>query len=261
MSHTFATLELSAAAYNEIREKLKAAGYDHAFHDDGHLDLHGLAANTEHEAGCYSKPYPEGRGGPCGCGVMFPRLNLAPLAAAAALALKATESAAAEIAQLDPSEVAPLATRLERLERFKEYVHARLDQMNVPTDPEPQANAAHGCRIEGRLNWLLDQMIEAEDKAETLEAAAAKLRVPPDLFVLKKRGAWWRPKACGYADGILYAGTYTRAEAESYVNGASGEVTMFPLEEAIADSLGPWGSIDQHTLRAAFAHEAKRGGS
>lgn len=250
MSHTFALLEVSPAAYAEIRENLKAAGYDHALHGDGVIDLHGLALTTEHEAGCYAQPYPEGRGGPCSCRVIFGATPSLVVAEAAA-ALKATESAAVEVS----------AAQLERLSTFKKYVHDRLDQMNVPTDPEPVASAAHGCRIEGRLNWLLDQMIEAEDKAETLEAAAAKLRVPPDLFVLKKRGAWWRPKACGYADGILYAGTYTRAEAESYVNGSSGEVTMFPLEAAIADALGPWGSIDRNTLCAAFAHAEKRGES
>lgn len=42
----------------------------------------------------------------------------------------------------------------ERAEAFKRYVHGRLDAAGVPADPEPEANAKHGCRIEGRLNFL-----------------------------------------------------------------------------------------------------------
>jgi hypothetical protein len=38
---------------------------------------------------------------------------------------------------------------------FKAYVHERLDAAGVPPNPEPEQNAAHGCRIEGRLNILL----------------------------------------------------------------------------------------------------------
>jgi hypothetical protein len=46
-THTYAVLEISAAAYNEIKAKLEAAGYDHAFHEnDRHgevIDMHGIA--------------------------------------------------------------------------------------------------------------------------------------------------------------------------------------------------------------------------
>lgn len=38
--------------------------------------------------------------------------------------------------------------------KFKAYVHKRLDDAGVPSDPEPEHNAAHGCRIEGRLNHV-----------------------------------------------------------------------------------------------------------
>jgi len=41
-TRTLTTLELSAAAYNEIHTKLKKAGYDHAFLDDGLIDMHGI---------------------------------------------------------------------------------------------------------------------------------------------------------------------------------------------------------------------------
>lgn len=48
MTHTYAMLEVSASAYDEIAEKLKAAGYDHAFmvgeDVNGHstIDMQGL---------------------------------------------------------------------------------------------------------------------------------------------------------------------------------------------------------------------------
>ncbi|MEX0741485.1 MAG: hypothetical protein WD079_01725, partial [Phycisphaeraceae bacterium] len=42
-TYTYAALEVSAAAYDEIAEKLRAAEYDHAFHDDGLIDMHGIA--------------------------------------------------------------------------------------------------------------------------------------------------------------------------------------------------------------------------
>jgi hypothetical protein len=69
------------------------------------------------------------------------------------------------------------------------------------------------------------------------------------LFLLKKRGLWWRPDSCGYCDGVLYAGTYSRKEAESICRGSHGEVTMVPLAEAIA-RVGPF---DRIVLEAALA--------
>ncbi len=46
-THTFAVLELSAAAWEEIAAKLCAAGYDHAFVDDGCIDMHGIGVKAE----------------------------------------------------------------------------------------------------------------------------------------------------------------------------------------------------------------------
>jgi hypothetical protein len=43
---------------------------------------------------------------------------------------------------------------LNKLREFKRYVHAKLDEMGVPTDPEAEKNKETGCRIEGRLNWI-----------------------------------------------------------------------------------------------------------
>ncbi len=42
ITHTYALLEVSPGAYEEIAGKLRAAGYDHAF-DEGAIDMHGLA--------------------------------------------------------------------------------------------------------------------------------------------------------------------------------------------------------------------------
>lgn len=52
--------------------------------------------------------------------------------------------------------------RTAKLEKFKEYVHDRLDKGDVPKDPEPENNAHHGCRIEGRLNWMLERILSLE---------------------------------------------------------------------------------------------------
>lgn len=48
----------------------------------------------------------------------------------------------------------------EKLKAFKVYVHDRLDKMGIPSDPEPENNLVHGCRIEGRLNVLQDKASE-----------------------------------------------------------------------------------------------------
>ncbi len=54
MSHTFAILEISEAAYREIRARLVKAGppYDALFSHDGPdevIDMHGIAVKVERE--------------------------------------------------------------------------------------------------------------------------------------------------------------------------------------------------------------------
>lgn len=62
---------------------------------------------------------------------------------------------------------------------FKSFVHKRLDEAGVPADPEPEQNAKHGCRIEGRLNWLECRSVNprplalAESQAREAELRAA----------------------------------------------------------------------------------------
>lgn len=41
-THTYAVLEVSREAHDEIRKLLEEAGYQHAFHDDV-IDMHGIA--------------------------------------------------------------------------------------------------------------------------------------------------------------------------------------------------------------------------
>lgn len=54
MTHTYAILEISRACYDEISDKLKTAGYSHAFgthDDDGRktevIDMHGIGLRAE----------------------------------------------------------------------------------------------------------------------------------------------------------------------------------------------------------------------
>lgn len=46
MTRTYAILEVSPEAYQEIREKLAAAGYEDQFHGNV-IDMHGIAVKAE----------------------------------------------------------------------------------------------------------------------------------------------------------------------------------------------------------------------
>lgn len=51
MTYTYAVLEVSPACYDEIKEKLDAAGYQHAFHTERGegvlIDMHGIALRRD----------------------------------------------------------------------------------------------------------------------------------------------------------------------------------------------------------------------
>jgi hypothetical protein len=64
-------------------------------------------------------------------------------------------------------------TEIDKLRAFKTYVHKRLDEMGVPEDPEPEKNKEHGCRIEGRLNYV-------KTKLETLNIQRTAFDHPGD---------------------------------------------------------------------------------
>lgn len=64
-THTYAILEISAAAFGEIRSKLLAAGYDHAFHMDGDkidIDMNGIAVRAAPPIRHPYRHYPPGMG-------------------------------------------------------------------------------------------------------------------------------------------------------------------------------------------------------
>lgn len=46
-THTYAVLNVSQQTYDEIRSKLQTAAYDHAFHEDGKIDMHGIALQAD----------------------------------------------------------------------------------------------------------------------------------------------------------------------------------------------------------------------
>lgn len=51
MTRTYAEMEVSAAVHEEVKQRLIAAGYNHALHDDGAtLDMHGIALTIEPHA-------------------------------------------------------------------------------------------------------------------------------------------------------------------------------------------------------------------
>lgn len=65
-TYTYAELEVSKAAYDEIAGKLRAANYDHAFMDNGTIDMHGIGLINfvEHEAAGHVCVQPKNEGTP-----------------------------------------------------------------------------------------------------------------------------------------------------------------------------------------------------
>lgn len=57
MTYTFAELTVSPETFAEIAEALKAAGYDHAFHE-GRIDMNGIAL-VRRAVEEYPTPHPE----------------------------------------------------------------------------------------------------------------------------------------------------------------------------------------------------------
>ncbi len=50
-THTYAVLPVSKAAFDEIKGKLEAAGYQHVFDNNGAIiDMHGIALEVERDA-------------------------------------------------------------------------------------------------------------------------------------------------------------------------------------------------------------------
>lgn len=71
------------------------------------------------------------------------------------------------------SHIAALEKERDEVQRFKAYVHQRLDSAGVPVDP-PSGHKAHGCRIGGRLDVILqDRDAAISDNAAKDKAFAA----------------------------------------------------------------------------------------
>lgn len=65
-------------------------------------------------------------------------------------------------------------SRAAKAEAFKAWVHEWLDNEGVPADPEPEQNAASGCRVGGRMRWLKTRLATAEKDRDQLRADVAR---------------------------------------------------------------------------------------
>lgn len=80
------------------------------------------------------------------------------------------------------SEVAMLRERLAAMEAFKNYVHTRLDEQGVPHDPAPFQTTKHGCRIEGRLEYVFGKLATA---TETVSCIATLYGYKPEELLTR----------------------------------------------------------------------------
>lgn len=98
-------------------------------------------------------------------------------------------------AAIRSSAPALVAERLTKLTEFKAFVHGHLDAHGVPADPDPIANAQHGCRIEGRLNHLLAQRDGARE--QTLDDV--------DEAICKSVDGLWQERKWKLDPGLAHA--------------------------------------------------------
>lgn len=50
MTYTYVRLPVSKSAFDEIKRKLEESNYQHAFQDNGCIDMHGIALEKESES-------------------------------------------------------------------------------------------------------------------------------------------------------------------------------------------------------------------
>jgi hypothetical protein len=80
--------------------------------------------------------------------------------------------------------------KLEEKDKFKQYVHERLNKMGVPENPEPENNLSHGCRIEGRINFVEKEIAELREKlANANEVIRYYTTTTGDIEGIKRREA------------------------------------------------------------------------
>lgn len=55
-THTYVVMNVTRGTYDEVARKMRDAGYDHVFGEDGEIDMHGVALGAETDnAGCECK--------------------------------------------------------------------------------------------------------------------------------------------------------------------------------------------------------------
>lgn len=64
---------------------------------------------------------------------------------------------------------------IKKLSEFKSYVHQRLDDYGVPSDPKPEETKETGCRIGPRLDYLFERIGDGVIKDQQIADLAAKL--------------------------------------------------------------------------------------
>lgn len=75
-----------------------------------------------------------------------------------------------------------LLAKLEALSSFKSYVHKRLDDAGVPTDPD-SPHKAEGCRIGGRLDLVFAELTQLREVVN-----ASGLRSPAGIAAVEAGG-------------------------------------------------------------------------
>jgi hypothetical protein len=75
-----------------------------------------------------------------------------------------------------------LAEAQDKALRFKNYVHARMDQLGAPHEVPESEHTKAGCRIGGRFDWVERQLAEAQRRVAELEAVTRRVKLPhPEL--------------------------------------------------------------------------------
>ncbi len=83
--------------------------------------------------------------------------------------------------------VAGIVKDMVKLAKFKDYVHRRLDEAGVPAEV-PGKHLDEGCRIGGRLDWLIDRALNPQsvvnvtgphDAGDRRQCEATKFHTPP----------------------------------------------------------------------------------
>lgn len=80
-THTYVLLEVSPPAYQEIRQKLELAGYQHAFDQDGGrsvIDMHGIALAVDQDLSTHVDPAAAAMGTVKSIAVMLGWSNVPP---------------------------------------------------------------------------------------------------------------------------------------------------------------------------------------